>query len=158
MTDINAAPSRMPWPPIIYLAAIAVAIALGLVYPLPWLTEPLSDLLFAAGWLAVAGMVAIEISAFRTLKRHNTTFRPDRVSAHLVTDGAFSFTRNPIYFGNTLLMIGIGLITGSLWFLILAVVAAFTTQKLAIEPEERHLQARFGKKYVDYTKRVRRWI
>jgi protein-S-isoprenylcysteine O-methyltransferase Ste14 len=35
---------------------------------------------------------------------------------------------------------------------------AASGQKLAIEREERHLQARFGKTYVDYTERVRRWI
>lgn len=158
MTNLNAAPNRVPWPPIIYLAAIAVAIVLGLVYPLPWITEPVSDLLFAAGWLAVAGVVAIELSAMRALKRGKTTIRPDRASDHLVTDGAFSFTRNPIYFGNTLLMIAIGLIAGSVWFIVMALVAAFATQKLAIEREERHLQARFGKKYLDYTRKVRRWI
>lgn len=158
MNDRNAAPNRVPWPPIIYLAAIAAAIVLGLLFPLPWITEPLSDLLFAAGWLAVAGFAAMEFSAVRALNRAKTTIRPDKPSDHLVTDGAFSFTRNPIYFGNTLLMIGIGLIAGSLWFIGLAVVAAFATQKLAIEREEKHLQARFGKKYIDYTKRVRRWI
>lgn len=158
MTNLNAAPNRVPWPPIIYLAAIAVAIVLGLVYPLPWITEPVSDLLFAAGWLAVVGVVAIELSAMRALKRGKTTIRPDRASDHLVTDGAFSFTRNPIYFGNTLLMIAIGLIAGSVWFIIMAIVAAFATQKLAIEREEKHLQARFGKKYLDYARKVRRWI
>lgn len=158
MTKFNATPNKVPWPPIIYLAAIAIAIVLGLTYPLPWITEPISDLLFAAGWLAVAGVVAIELSAMRALKRGNTTIRPDKASDHLVTDGAFSFTRNPIYFGNTLLMIGIGLILGSLWFIIMALVAAFATQKLAIEREEKHLLARFGKKYIDYAKKVRRWI
>lgn len=158
MTKFNATPNRVPWPPMIYLAAIAIAIVLALMYPLPWITEPISDLLFAAGWLAVAGVVAIELSAMRALKRGNTTIRPDKASDHLVTDGAFSFTRNPIYFGNTLLMIGIGLIAGSLWFIIMALVAAFATQKLAIEREEKHLQARFGKKYIDYSKKVRRWI
>lgn len=158
MTDLNAAPSRVPWPPIIYLLAIAVAVAFGLLYPLPWLTEPLSDLLFAAGWLAVVGVVAIYYSAMQTLKRAKTTIRPDRPSEHLVTSGAFSFTRNPIYFANTLLMIAIGLITSSVWFIVLAVIAAFGTQKLAIEREEKHLQARFGKKYIDYKKKVRRWI
>lgn len=159
MTDLKAAaPSRVPWPPIVYLLAIAVAVALGLLYPLPWLTEPLSDLLYAAGWLAVAGVVAIYYSAMQTLKRAKTTIRPDRPSEHLVTSGAFSFTRNPIYFANTLLMIAIGLITASVWFIVLAVIAAFGTQKLAIVPEEKHLQARFGKKYIDYKKKVRRWI
>ena len=57
-----------------------------------------------------------------------------------------------------MLVIGIGLIVGSLWFPLLALVAALATQKLAIEGEEKHLQERFGKKYRDYAKRVRRWI
>lgn len=158
MTDFNAAPNRVPWPPIIYLAAIAMAVVLGVLYPLPWIGEPISDLLFAAGWLAGAGVIAIYYSAMRALKRGNTTIRPDKASDHLVTSGAFSFTRNPIYFANTLLMIGIGLITGSLWFILLAIIAALTTQKLAIEREEKHLRARFGKKYIDYARKVRRWI
>ncbi|WP_432288110.1 isoprenylcysteine carboxylmethyltransferase family protein [Aminobacter sp. BA135] len=158
MTNPNAAPSKVPWPPILYLAAIVVAAVLGLLYPLPWITEPLSDLLFAAGWLAVAGVVAIYYSAMQTMKRAKTTIRPDRPSEHLVTSGAFSFTRNPIYFANTLLMIAIGLITANVWFLALALIAAFATQKLAIVPEEKHLQARFGKRYIDYAKKVRRWI
>ena len=67
-------------------------------------------------------------------------------------------TRNPIYVANTLVMIGIALISGIAWFLIFALVAAFLTQKLAIEPEERHLEAKFGKKYRDYCKKVRRWL
>jgi protein-S-isoprenylcysteine O-methyltransferase Ste14 len=158
MTDIQNSPNRLPWPPIIYLAAIAISIALGLLFPLPWISAPLSDILFAAGWLLVAAMVALDFSAMRTMVRAKTTIRPDKASEHLVTTGAFSFTRNPIYLGNTLLMIGVGLITGIVWFLPLAIVAAFLTQKLAIEREERHLEARFGKRYRDYAKRVRRWI
>jgi protein-S-isoprenylcysteine O-methyltransferase Ste14 len=158
MTDIQNSPNRLPWPPIIYLAAIAISIALGLLFPLPWISAPLSDILFAAGWLLVAAMVALDFSAMRTMVRAKTTIRPDKASEHLVTTGAFSLTRNPIYLGNTLLMIGVGLITGIAWFLPLAIAAAFLTQKLAIEREERHLEARFGKRYRDYAKRVRRWI
>ncbi len=158
MTDIQTRPNRLPWPPIIYLVAIAVSIALGLLFPLPWISAPLSDILFAAGWLLVAAMVALDFSAMRTMARAKTTIMPNKASEHLVTTGAFSVTRNPIYLGNTLLMIGVGLITGIAWFLPLAIVAAFATQKLAIEREEKHLEARFGKKYRDYAKRVRRWV
>jgi protein-S-isoprenylcysteine O-methyltransferase Ste14 len=43
-------------------------------------------------------------------------------------------------------------------FLLLAMLAAFAVQKLAIEREERHLQTRFGETYLDYAARVRRWI
>jgi protein-S-isoprenylcysteine O-methyltransferase Ste14 len=158
MTDIHARPNRLPWPPLIYVAAIALSVILGYLFPLPWIGSPLSDILFAVGWVAAAGAVLIDISAMRTMQRARTTIMPNRGSEHLVTGGPFSFTRNPIYLANTMIMIGVGLISGIAWFLILALIAAFATQKLAIEREERHLEARFGKKFRDYAKRVRRWI
>ena len=158
MTEPRRPPSRFPWPPVIYLAAIVASIVLNLFYPLPWIGEPLSDMLVATGWVLLAGVIAIDFSAMRTLWRAKTTIMPNRVSEHLVTSGAFSFTRNPIYLANTLLVIAVGLISEIAWFLPLALLAAFVTQKLAIEPEERHLDQHFGKRYRDYAKRVRRWI
>lgn len=158
MSDIEVRPNRLPWPPLIYLAAIAISIVLHFLAPLPWIGPPLSDILFAAGWLLVAGVVAIDFSAMRTMQRAKTTIMPHRGSEHLVTGGPFSFTRNPIYLANTMLVVGIGLITGIVWFFPAAIVAAFLTQKLAIEREEKHLESRFGKRYRDYAKRVRRWV
>jgi protein-S-isoprenylcysteine O-methyltransferase Ste14 len=106
----------------------------------------------------IAAFVALNISAVRAMRRAGTTVRPDRGTDHLVTEGPFSFTRNPLYLAGTILVLGIGLVSGIVWFLLLAVLAAFAVQKLAIEREERHLQARFGKTYADYAGRVRRWI
>ncbi len=158
MTEIQARPNRLPWPPLIYLAAIAASIVLHLAYPLPFIGPPLSDILFAGGGLLIIGVVAIDVSAIRTLQRAKTTVMPHRGSEHLVTNGAFSFSRNPIYLANTMLMFGAGLMSQIVWFFPLGLIAAFLTQKLAIEREERHLEIRFGKRYRDYTKRVRRWI
>jgi protein-S-isoprenylcysteine O-methyltransferase Ste14 len=158
MSEIDARPNSFPWPPVIYCIAIAVAVLLGYFVPLPWIPVPMSDILFAVGWLLVAGAIAIDVGAIRTMSRHKTTVMPHRGSAHLVTDGPFSFTRNPIYLGNTMLTFGVGLISGIAWFLPLALIAAFVTQKLAIEREEKHLYLRFGKRFRDYSKRVRRWI
>lgn len=158
MNDLSGTPNRLPWPPIIYIAAIAASLLLGYVAPLPWIPGPFADFLFAVGWIAVAGAILIDVSAMRTLRRNRTTILPHRGADHLATDGPFSFSRNPIYLGNTMIMIGAGLISGILWFLPLALLAALATQKLAIEREERHLQVRFGKRYHDYCKRVRRWI
>ena len=158
MTSALSAPNRGPWPPLIYLGAIAIGIALTVIAPLPWIEGPLHDILFAAGWLLVAAGLALDITAIRALMRAKTTVRPDGTAEHLVTSGPFSFTRNPIYLGNTTLMIGIGLIAGSIWFLVLGLLAAFATQVITIVHEERYLKARFGKKYHDYAGRVRRWI
>jgi protein-S-isoprenylcysteine O-methyltransferase Ste14 len=158
MNDVTARPNSLPWPPIIYLAAIAVSALLNAFFPLPWFGQPLLDVLFATGWLMIAAFLALNISAIRVMRRAGTSVRPDRGTDHLVTEGPFCFTRNPLYLAGTTLVLGIGLVSGIAWFLLLAILAAFAVQKLAIEREERHLQARFGKTYVDYAERVRRWI
>lgn len=158
MSTIEDKPNRLPWPPMIYIAVAAFAIVLHWLLPLPWLADPLREFLFAVGWLVVAGAIAIDITAMRIMHRAKTTIMPNKGSTHLVTNGPFSFSRNPIYLANTMLMIGAGLIAGIVWLILLAPLAAFATTKLAIEREEQHLLARFGKRYRDYSKKVRRWV
>lgn len=158
MNDVTARPNSLPWPPIIYLAAVVVSVALNVFYRFPWFGQPLAAILFVLGWLMIAAFIALNISAIRAMRRRGTTVRPDRGTDRLVTDGPFSFTRNPLYLAGTMLVLGIGLVLGIVWFLLLAILAAFTVQKLAIEREEKHLQARFGEAYLDYARRVRRWI
>lgn len=151
-------PSRIPWPPIIFVAAILLSVGLQVFWPLPWIGRPLSDFLFAGGLLLAIVSVAMVVAAIRTLRRAGTTFEAHKRADHLVTSGPFSFSRNPIYLSNAAMMIGIGLVFGIVWFLLFALISAWLTQKLAIEPEEAHLDMRFGKSFRDYKKRVRRWI
>lgn len=158
MTQHRDRPNTLPWPPILYICAAALAVLAHWLLPLPWIGPPMNELLFAIGWVVVVAAIVMDIAAMRTMARAKTTIMPNRASERLVTSGPFSFTRNPIYLGNTMLMIGAGLITGIAWLVILAPVAAFATQKLAIEREEKHLEARFGKAFRDYAKKVRRWI
>jgi len=148
----------IPWPPVIYVVAIALSVVLGMLYPLPWIGDIFGDLLFGVGWVALFGVAMLWITAIRVMMRAKTTFDPNADPDHLVTSGPFGITRNPMYLANTLLLIGVAFITGIAWFLIFAFLAAFATQKLAIEKEEKILAAKFGKKYRDYAKRVRRWI
>jgi len=158
MTDVRPKPGLIPWPPLIYAVAIALSVVLGIVYPLPWIGDLLGDLLFAAGWVALFGVAALWFTAIRAMMRARTTMNPNAEPVHLVISGPFGVTRNPMYLANTLLLIGVAFITGIAWFLLFAFIAAFATQKLAIENEEKILAAKFGKKYRDYAKRVRRWI
>lgn len=158
MSEQQAPPSRLPWPPIVYVAAVALAIVLQWLRPLPWIGSPIADLLFALGWLMVLAALALDLGAMQTMRKAKTTILPTRAAEHLVTGGPFAISRNPIYLGNTTLMVAIGFIAGSLWFVLLAPVAAILTTYLAIKPEERHLTERFGKRYRDYQKKVRRWL
>lgn len=151
-------PNRIPWPPIIYAIALLAGWPLGRFLPLPWFTGMAAELLFAAGFLLILGALAIDAAAMTTMHRARTTILPHRRSDYLVTGGIFAVSRNPIYVANTMLVIGAGFISGIAWYLPLALVAAFLTQKLAIEREEKHLETRFGKAYRDYKKRVNRWF
>jgi protein-S-isoprenylcysteine O-methyltransferase Ste14 len=158
MKDPAAGPSAVPWPPIVFAVALAVALLFTWLWPVPWISGVFADILVAIGAVMIVAAVALTVAALRTLKRSGTTLRADRGARHLVTTGPFGLTRNPIYLSNALLMIGVGLAFKVAWFVLIGVVSSFLVQKLAIEPEERHLEARFGKKFLDYRRKVRRWI
>ncbi|MET3790053.1 methyltransferase family protein [Aquamicrobium terrae] len=149
---------RIPWPPLIYLAAIAASVVLGLLVPLPRITGPFGNVLYAIGWLVIIAVIALWATSFRAMRRAGTTLDPSGEPSHLLTGGPFSITRNPIYLANTLLLFGVGFIAGNWWFVLLGIVAAILTQKIAIKFEEKVLAEKFGRKYRDYTKKVRRWI
>ncbi|MCP4185940.1 MAG: isoprenylcysteine carboxylmethyltransferase family protein [Hyphomicrobiales bacterium] len=151
-------PSRIPWPPLIYLGTIVSSYFLGKYYPLPWLPTIISDGLLAVGILMVAGGFAFDIYAIRTLRKHKTTVSPVRKADQLVTSGPFALSRNPIYLGNTVLTFGFGVLFANPWFFIAAIVAAILTNYLQIAPEEKHLAHLFGKQWRSYAKSVRRWI
>ncbi len=76
----------------------------------------------------------------------------------LVTEGPFRFRRNPIYMGEVLVFLGLAELTHNIWFAIIAPLFAIAIQRLAILPEERHLEERFGQAYLDYKERTRRWF
>jgi len=151
-------PNRFPWPPIIYVAALIFGALLGRALPSPWFIGAVSELLLGFGFILIIVALAIDIAAMTTMHRAKTTIMPHRGSRHLVTKGVFAISRNPIYAANTMLVIGAGLISGIAWYFPLAFIAAYATQKLAIEREEKHLESHFGKAYRDYKKRVNRWI
>lgn len=151
-------PNRIPWPPLIYLAAAAAGIALGQALPLPWPGLPLRMIFTVLGIAMCAFAVVLDLNTFRAFRSHNTTVLPHRAASRLITTGPFARSRNPIYLSNTVLLAGIGLAFAKPWLVVLAPVAALLTQKLAIEREERHLAAKFGDEWHAYAARVRRWL
>ena len=76
----------------------------------------------------------------------------------LVTSGPFRRFRNPIYLADCLILLGLAELTKNVWFVIGAVVFAVLVTWLAILPEERHLERRFGEAYLDYKAKSRRWL
>ena len=150
-------PSAIPWPPLLFVAALAAGVLLGRLTPLPW--PGLDDLAARIiGYGLGAAGVALMAWGFLTLYRANTTVLPHRRVDRLVTHGAYRFRRNPIYMGEVLLLLGLAQATGNIWMAIMAPLFALGVFALAILPEERHLEARFGDAYLDYKAGTRRWF
>lgn len=150
-------PSAIPWPPILLVAAAAAGWALGRHYPLAWpgLDDTLARMVGIA--LGVLG-IALILWAAITLWRHRTTVLPHKGVSDLVTDGPFRFRRNPIYIGDALILLGLAEMTKNIWMAILVPLFMGLVTWLAILPEERHLEARFGDRWRAYRDTTRRWI
>ena len=109
--------------------------------------------------IALAGGAAA-LAGDREFKRARTTinpFKPENSTA-LVTSGIYRFTRNPMYVGLTLVLLGWAAFLCSAWALLGPVVFVVYINRFQISPEERVLSAKFGAAYTEYTARVRRWL
>ncbi len=155
--DIEERPGRIPWPPLLLIGVIAGAVALGRLRPLPW--PGLDDWPARAVGLGlgVVGIALLVVSVL-TLRRHGTTVLPDVGATTLVTSGPYRRFRNPIYLADCLILLGLAELTKNVWFVVGAVVFAALVTLLAIMPEERHLERRFGEAYLDYKAASRRWL
>ncbi len=158
MSAENPAPNTIPWPPIIYVAVAAIALAVHLAAPLPWPAEPWRTALLILGILLAAIAFSIELSTILAFRKHKTTIMPHRAASRLITTGPFAWSRNPIYFANTMLLTGAGLVFAIGWLVLTAPCAAALTYVLAIRREEAHLAASFGKDWENYAARTARWF
>jgi protein-S-isoprenylcysteine O-methyltransferase Ste14 len=150
-------PAAVPWPPILIGAVLAGGMLLGRLYPLAW--PGMDDLPARIIGYGIGGAgIALMVWGFLSLLRGGTTVLPNRRADQLVTEGAFRFRRNPIYMGEVLVFLGLAELTHNIWFAILAPPLAIALYGLAIRPEERHLETRFGQAYLDYKERTRRWF
>jgi protein-S-isoprenylcysteine O-methyltransferase Ste14 len=157
MNDTPNRPNRFPWPPIVFGLTLVGAIAASRMAPLPILSGGRA-MLMGPGLLLVALSGGLMLAAAAALARAHTTILPHRRSDHLVTDGPFARTRNPIYLAEAILLVALACVMNSWWYALVVPLFAITVTKLAIEREEAHLAARFGADWRAYAGRVRRWI
>ncbi len=94
----------------------------------------------------------------RLIKKRDTHISPYGKPRKLLVEGWFKISRNPIYLGFILSLIGIWLYLGS-WSPILGVLLFMTIIHFRFIPmEERNMETAFGADYLDYQSKVRKWI
>jgi protein-S-isoprenylcysteine O-methyltransferase Ste14 len=151
-------PLKYPWPPLLYIGACVIALLLDdYVVTAPFI-DPKGPVALVSGAMIAVGAIAINVWAIQTMMWHYSPKDLRESHHHLVTDGPYRYSRNPIYLGYTLLMVASGLILGNGWLLIAAPIAALLTTLIAIRYEELRLLMRFGVDFERYCQRTRRWI
>jgi protein-S-isoprenylcysteine O-methyltransferase Ste14 len=154
--DSDERPNSIPWPPILFLSALLAANLLTWLIPSAMLRPP--QLLVVVGTTIVVASLGLMLWAFLAFKAHKTSVLPHRRSDTLITSGPFGWTRNPIYLAECVLLTGLALTNGSLWYAAVIPPFLWAVTRLAILREEAHLAARFGDAWTTYAARVRRWV
>jgi protein-S-isoprenylcysteine O-methyltransferase Ste14 len=151
----TTAPRVRIYPPVYLLLSALLMVGLDLVLPFGDVI-PSGFRKLGAG-LMVAGL-ALDIWAAGLFNRAGTSVRPLEPSSALVTRGPFRLTRNPMYLGMVVMLVGLGLVLGSV--APFAIVPAFVLliEHRFIRREEAMLEGTFGAAYAEYKSKVRRWI
>jgi protein-S-isoprenylcysteine O-methyltransferase Ste14 len=124
------------------------------ILPISWIVR-----LWVAVLLGALG-IAVALGGVLSFRRAQTTVNPlkPETSSALVCSGVYTFTRNPMYLGMALGLLAWAVFLASSWALAGPVLFALFITRFQIVPEERALDRLFGQQFVDYRKRVRRWL
>lgn len=151
----NAGINKNIHPPFVALFYIIITMVLQRVILLPFAIPAFLRNVGLA--LTFIGFM-LGVGAFIEFRKARTTLDPHGSVKALVTGGIYKFTRNPIYLGFFLMVIGFPLSFGSLWGILAVPFYVITMNRLVIEKEETYLGKKFKEQYTSYSSRVRRWI
>ena len=140
-----------------------VAVVAGLMWGASFATPKLDFSFPAKSFLSVSlellGIVTC-VSGLVSFRRAKTTFNPTKPDAtsSLVVSGIYKYTRNPMYVGFVLVLLGWAVFLSNVAALALVPVFIVCMNRFQIQPEERVLSSLFPHEYSAYRAKVRRWV
>jgi protein-S-isoprenylcysteine O-methyltransferase Ste14 len=147
--------SRKIIPPVYLLTALVLMFVLNRYIPVQYIiTSPFN---YSGIFVGFCGL-ALATSGVISFKKAGTALKPFEASTALVKDGFFRYTRNPMYLGMVILLIGVASYLGSLTPYVVIPAFFLVIQECFIKHEEPFLENIFGQEYLDYKNDVRRWI
>ena len=114
---------------------------------------------FLALTLATSGamIIVLGVACFRRAKTTINPMKPE-LSSSLVISGIYKLTRNPMYLGFLLVLVGWAVFLSNALAFVFVAAFIFYMNRFQIEPEEKALAGKFGQEFLDYKSRVRRWL
>ena len=142
-------------PPTYLFASLVLVTVLWLLVPGPTvLPEPWNLI----GIVLVVLGIVLNVAGDAQFKRVKTAMNPFGAPTALVTSGPFRWSRNPMYLGMFLLVLGVGILLGHATPLVASVLLFLALNFRFVAQEELTMAARFGGDYLRYKAHVRRWL
>ena len=103
---------------------------------------------------------SILVLAVSLFKKQNTTINPIKIenASSLITSGVFEYSRNPMYLGMVMILLGIALMFNFIGGILFTLLFAIYITKYQIRPEEEVMERLFGGDYLKYKNSVRVWL
>jgi protein-S-isoprenylcysteine O-methyltransferase Ste14 len=102
--------------------------------------------------------VLVNLLADAALHKGGTTVKPFQESTSLITDSVYRISRNPMYLGFVLVLIGVAILLRSLSPWIVIPLFIILVELVFITEEEKMLAEKFGLTWIEYRNKVRQWI
>ena len=142
-------------PPLLFVVPILASLAFEWLVPTSFAHGAsrwtLGALIFVVG-------IALNVGGFVTQKRAGTDPIPFNPTTRIVAHGLYRFSRNPMYLGFALCTFGLAILVDSAWMLLAVPIGLVLVDRTVITREERYLERKFGDEYLNYKRRVRRWL
>jgi len=146
---------KSPLPPTYFIILLLLSIGLHFIFPIKTIIPfPFNFL----GFIFIVFGSVINILADSLLKKNDTTVKPFEKPSNLVLKWPYSISRHPIYLGFTLVLFGLSVLLGSITAFLSPFLMIIIFEKKFIPFEEKNLEGAFGKEYLNYKKRVRKWL
>jgi protein-S-isoprenylcysteine O-methyltransferase Ste14 len=158
MTDSSRdKPNVVIFPPLIPLSVLVAGIILNFLMPLGLLAHVLFPGRIVVGAIAFIAGLGMVIGANRIFRRIGTNTRPSLPTLAIATTGIFRWTRNPMYVGGSLALLGVAIGFALDWVILLLVASLPLIHYGIILREERYLERKFGDEYRRYQTKVPRY-
>lgn len=110
------------------------------------------------GIIILALGLSMTFFSFYFFKKNKTPIIPGQKPTFVVAEGPYQFTRNPMYLGVTIALLGAAIFFGNALSFLSPLIFFFMMNYYFVPFEEKLMENIFGEKYLQYKKKVRRWI
>lgn len=158
MSVDSAHKSRWEIAEVVFGIPFLTSIALHFVVPFSLLQGIFRQLLIPVGIVLIIIGIGFIVLARREFAYFSQPTDPGQPTSKVVNTGVFAMSRNPLYLGSIIVLLGLALALNMLWTLVMLLLSIIICLHVLIIPEEQYLAAKFGEEYKEYIASVHRWL